>query len=47
VRTACSAQDDGTGGNIEILVADRVTAIGGDGNTVRLAVTRIESPDAL
>jgi len=47
ILTACSAQDDGTGGNVRVICSDKVTAIGADGNAVRLAITRIESPEAI
>jgi len=46
VLSACSTQDDGTGGNISFIVPDRVTVIGGDAGAVRVAVTRIEAPEA-
>lgn len=47
ILTACTEADDGTGGNVQVLVPERVTAIGADGNAVRLAITRIESPEAI
>lgn len=46
ILRAGSAQDDGNGGVVQVICSSRVTAIGGDGGAVRLAVTRIEAPEA-
>jgi len=47
VLRAGTAQDDGNGGVVQVIVSARVTAIGGDGNAVRLAITRVEAPEAI
>ena len=47
ILRAGSAQDDGNGGAVQVVVSSRVTAIGADGAAVRLAITRVEAPEAI